>query len=87
MQMADAWYIQILSKGKLDTYENFDPGCYRLPRIYNGDYYQIAYARTMIYYYESNDCTGYRTVSSKSNPGWANIFHPVRSFKIHHEDH
>ncbi|KAJ2806016.1 hypothetical protein H4R21_001044 [Coemansia helicoidea] len=64
------------------VYQLYETGCYQPPRYYERQFNQAAYIGKMVYYYETKDCTGYHTVHSKSNSGWLNVYHPIRSFRI-----
>ncbi|KAJ2711273.1 hypothetical protein H4R19_003329 [Coemansia spiralis] len=64
------------------TYQEFKSGCYRPPKYFEGEFNQFAYPGIVVYIYPTTDCTGYHTVASKASGVWANVFHPVRSFKI-----
>ncbi|KAJ2770820.1 hypothetical protein IWQ57_002485 [Coemansia nantahalensis] len=85
--MADAWYVGLSNMTGYFVYNVYTPGCYSVPRFYESQFNQAAYAATMVYYYESNDCSGYHSVHSKSNSGWLNVYHPIRTFRIHNIDH
>ncbi|KAJ2688507.1 hypothetical protein H4R19_006561 [Coemansia spiralis] len=81
-QMADAWYIGLSNMTGFINYEQFEVGCYVPPAYYEGDFNQGLYYGQMVYLYEKDDCTGTRTVMSKTHTGWINVYHPIRSYKI-----
>ncbi|KAJ2711673.1 hypothetical protein H4R19_003135 [Coemansia spiralis] len=86
-QIADAWYIALSNMTGFTNYQQFTVGCFRPPKYYEGDFNQGCYQGQMIYLYEKKDCTGTRTVLSKSHINWINVYHPIRSYKILAVDH
>ncbi|KAJ1735045.1 hypothetical protein LPJ61_000765 [Coemansia biformis] len=87
LQTVNAWYIQIGNKTMFATFQQYRAGCYRPPRWFEGPINEIYYVGKMIYVYESKNCSGYPTVSSKTHTGWTNVYHPVRSYRLLDENY
>ncbi|KAJ1723108.1 hypothetical protein LPJ61_005860 [Coemansia biformis] len=83
MQIANAIRLDLSNVTNRANYDFPDSkSCHNPPAFYEGEFNQAGYINDMFYLYPTYDCTGFRTVVSKSTNLWANVYHPIRSVRI-----